>query len=491
MTRTRVRIGRAGLRLAQTCCCVLVVTLAWGPHWPLGPFGLAAVPYGIFDTVFDLADVLFIGIVAGWALALVSGQDRIGLAPRWISAPLLLFALAGGLAVVGAMNQALAIHFAIRSAALAVLYLYLRRSLDARRLAPATLALWLVPGLAFNGLLAIAQTVHQSSLGLTWLGEPTRLPTTPGLPVVLVHGTRVMRAFGLLPHANVLGGLLAAGLPFVMGLLLRPNASGRAGRGCAGRDGLLLLSMALMVAGIVLSFSRSAWLGLLCGGLYLLVRRLVGARTAIPRSWTKRGVLLAASIALVAGGVLVVEWDAVSVRLQPASNALERASIQQRLTLLELSVKVISLRPLTGVGGGNYALAANQFLPPDEHGQSTFNRVHNTYLMAQAELGILGAAAWLALMLVPVLGLTRRRRSPPAEQVTSAVRAGSLPLAGGAGHEAPAWTGPAGCSLVVVAVVGLVDWYIWINEPAAVLWIVALALFAAPMCQDDVPVRAS
>jgi O-antigen ligase len=329
-----------------------------------------------------------------------------------------------------------------------------------------------------------------------------------------------MRAFGLLPHANVLGGLLAAGLPFVVGLLLRPDASGRAVTvGRAGRDALLLLSMTLMVAGIVLSFSRSAWLGLLCGGLYLVVRRLARARTAVRRSWTKRGVLVAASIGLVAGGLLLVEWDAVSVRLQPASNGLEQASIQQRLTLLELSYKVISWRPLTGVGGGNFALAANQFLPPNEHGQSTFNRVHNTYLMAQAELGPLGAVTWLALMLVPVLGLLRsKRRRARAPSATSAAplplvqdtgqavttfgswasaddpssqvgaplgQQGAVP---GAPHgHAPAWTGPAGCSLVVVAVVGLLDWYIWIDEPVAVLWVIALALFTAPLCRSDVP----
>jgi hypothetical protein len=47
------------------------------------------------------------------------------------------------------------------------------------------------------------------------------------------------------------------------------------------------------------------------------------------------------------------------------------------------------------------------------------------------------------------------------------------------------WQGLAGCSLIVVAVVGLFDWYIWGNgpgnEPVAVLWVVALALFSAPL----------
>ena len=499
--RIRAGVGGIGLWLAHICCFVLVWTLAWGPLWPFKRWGINAPHHGVLNTAFDPADVLFMGIVAGWGLALISGQDRIGSPPRRITRPLLLFALAGGFAVVGAMHQTKAIHFAIRSAALAVLYLYVHRGLSTRRLTPATLARWLVPGLAFNGLLAIAQFVHQNPVGLAWLGEPDTLRATFGTPVVLVHGTRLLRAFGILPHPNVLGGLLAAALPLVAGLLLRPEASGseamarRIGRGRAIRDVLLLLGVVLMSAGIMLSFSRSAWIGLLCGGLYLIVRRFAGNRTAIIGNhnaiagpYTKRGVLVVASIALVVVGLLLAEWNAVSVRLQPAGNRLERTSIQQRLSLLELSFKVISWRPVTGVGGDNFVLAADRFLPPNQRGQSTQYPVHNTYLLAEAELGPLGGVAWLALMLVPLLGLSLRgfkRRPAPAVWVTSAARGAPLPLKQGIGQAAwTQWQGLAGCSLIVVAVVGLFDWYIWGsgpgNEPVAVLWVVALALFTAP-----------
>lgn len=474
--RTRRRAGGAGLWLAQSCCFLLISTLVWAPQWPLYRFGLAPPPYGVLDTVFAPADLLLTGIVAGWGLALISGRDRLGTSPRWISGPLLLFALAGGLAIVAALDQSAALRFAVRSAGLAVLYLYLHRSIEARRLAPATLALWLVPSLAFNGLLAMAQFVHQSSLGLAWLGEPSRAAATPPTPVILVHGTRLMRAFGVLPHANDLGGLLAAGLPFVVGLLLRSDAADsaplarRTRQGYAMSDVFLLLSVVVVMAGIMLSFSRSAWLGLLCGGLYLVIWRVVGTRQAIVGPGSRRAVLVAASIGLVVVGLLLAERDAVSVRMQPSSNRLELASVRQRLTLIELSFKVIAWRPLTGVGGNDFARAADRFLPPSLRGQAPFNRVNNTYLMAQAELGPLGAAAWLVLMLVPLLGLAllvrRRRHARPAGQ--------ALPT------RTP-WQGLAGCSLIVVAVVGLFDWYIWVNEPVAVLWIVALAVFAVPV----------
>jgi len=105
-------------------------------------------------------------------------------------------------------------------------------------------------------------------------------------------------------------------------------------------------------------------------------------------------------------------------------------------------------------------------------------------------LGPLGAAAWLALMLVPFLGLVllgSRRRA--ARTVGMGSRVEPHVLVGLGGHaqrgETPwmPWQGPAGCSLVVVAVVGLFDWYIWGSEPVAVLWVMALALFTAPACE--------
>jgi hypothetical protein len=135
------------------------------------------------------------------------------------------------------------------------------------------------------------------------------------------------------------------------------------------------------------------------------------------------------------------------------------------------------------VGGDNFALAAERSLPPDQRGQSSVYPVHNTYLLAQAELGPLGAATWLALMLVPLVDvalLRPRPRPARAARLPGALR--TAPLA----DDSSAWTRwhlLAGCSLIVVAVVGLFDFYIWVNEPVAVLWVVALALFTASACR--------
>ena len=76
--------------------------------------------------------------------------------PRWISGPILVLALAAALTCLTAQDHTAAFHFAIRTLALAALFLYLHSCLSRHRLTPAALAYWLAPGLALNGLLAIA-----------------------------------------------------------------------------------------------------------------------------------------------------------------------------------------------------------------------------------------------------------------------------------------------------------------------------------------------
>jgi O-antigen ligase len=494
-----------------------MLTLAWGPHWPFSAFGIVAPPFSFVNAAFDLGDLLVAGILVGWALALVLGRDRLCMRPYWISGLLLLFVLAAACAIVHALDQAAALRFAVRSAGLAALYLYLTRNITAGRLSPATISVWLAPGMALNGLLAIAQAIHQNPLGLRWLGEPQMARTTRGTAVVLVHGEPMLRAYGVLPHPNVLGGLLAAALPLVAGSLMTPASAGAGRHSRVGniiRDLLLLLCLVIMTAGLLLSFSRSAWLGLLVGAIYLLHG---GEGARLWSVWRTLVVGVAVGLALLA--LLVIEWNAVLVRLWPESNALEQFSLQQRLTLLSRSFSVIAWHPWTGVGGNNFATAEARVVLHTATAASSLLPVHNTYLLAQAELGVLGATAWLALMAAPLLERVLHARRPAVLAATGSAsyaarapergacsaparqRGGEAPLLRRAlrlqlgRHEHAAGTGAvgapedvagtmrwhrlAGSSLLVVATVGLFDFYIWVNEPVAVLWVLALALFAA------------
>jgi O-antigen ligase len=465
-------VGATGLTLAHGSCLGLFLTLPWGPHWPFGHFGLSSPPPGLIDSNFGLADLFLIGLAIGWSLALIVGGDSPRIRPLWISIPLLLFAFSACLAVFPAFDRSAALHFAVRIPSLALLYFFLSGAFAAGRLTTHTVAAWLAPGIALNGCVAVLQTIHQNPIGLTWLAEPRMLRTTPGTAVILVHGVRVLRAFGVLPHANVLGGLLSGALPLVAAPLFRAGIeTGRAGRAHVwlhNRDSdrrvdsspitrlpvaiVLVSCVVLTAAGVVLSFSRSSWVGLAAGIFYVTWWGVRGRR-----SLTHRALMIGAGILLVTAGLLLLERDAVLVRLRPESNRLEQLSLQERLALQTLTLNVIAWRPLTGVGGNNDALAEARFLQLPAKDRTHLYPVHNTYLLAQAELGPIGSGSWLALMLIPFIGIYRRQWR-------------KMGLA----------TALAGSSLVVVAVAGLFDYFIWTSGPVALLWITALARFSVP-----------
>ena len=122
---------------------------------------------------------------------------------------------------------------------------------------------------------------------LPWPGVLTL--TTPGVSVVEnAEGVRWFRAYGTLPHPNILGGML---LIYLSGVVERFLTTGRL---------RWLVPIGLGVMTGALTFSRSAWLGagaMLIGGVMLLPRAswsrarwalLVGLAAAFLTLWPLR-----------------------------------------------------------------------------------------------------------------------------------------------------------------------------------------------------------
>ena len=84
----------------------------------------------------------------------------------------------------------------------------------------------------------------------------------PGASVVMVGEERWLRAYGLSQHPNLLAGCLMAMLLVVIGYYLMQ---------CDWHRIPLLLALGLGFAGLLLTFSRAAWLGTLLGSGALFV----------------------------------------------------------------------------------------------------------------------------------------------------------------------------------------------------------------------------
>ncbi|WP_376792328.1 O-antigen ligase family protein [Thermoflexus sp.] len=267
-------------------------------------------------------------------------------------------------------------------------------SLSGRPSAWRPLSLGCFLGILLQTTLAALETMAQSTaflkpLGLEWPGQLD--PSVPGAAVIALPGSqRWLRAYGTLPHPNLLG-------LYLLGLAAAPAAWGLRGDRWAiiGRAGIGLAAM-----GLGMSFSRAAWLGFVVGLLWLL---------AAPRFPTGRRTALVLSGA---GGLLTVVCafapQTVS-RIAGNGSPLEARSILERQWLMEQALHQITAHPLLGIGAGTFPLALREGLPPGYRPEP----VHHVGALIMAELGLPGTLLGLG-MAGALLRSIRRGVSPEA-----------------------------------------------------------------------------
>lgn len=144
---------------------------------------------------------------------------------------------------------------------------------------------------------------------------------------------------------------------------------------------------AAMGMGVVATFSRAGFLGLVATGAVLAWK--------MGRSKRLASVL---GGALLLGALLVLMPSQYSNRLSTivASEKDATGSAQERQQLFKRAILVALRNPLTGVGMGNF------------HIYSVNEKVaHNSYLEIAAELGLAGLAAYLVLIFAPLRSMQR------------------------------------------------------------------------------------
>ena len=153
----------------------------------------------------------------------------------------------------------------------------------------------------------------------------------------------------------------------------------------------LLVDITLLV-GILLTFSRSSWIGLGMALILLLVFK--------PR---QGATLLALAVLAIALGLLIMGWQsALDMAARPNQ-------IHARLDIANAAVKEFADNPIWGMGLGAYS---------DKYGQV----VHNTPLWVLAEFGLLGLAVFISFMGWFISVSLKLLRSPdPNKQQTVAV----------------------------------------------------------------------
>jgi O-antigen ligase len=168
-----------------------------------------------------------------------------------------------------------------------------------------------------------------------------------------------------------------------------------------------LFAAPFVLNAFVLCNSRGAFLGLLAAGLYTLV---------ITKGKLRGKILVGLSL----GAILFYNLiDPKFIERQSTIQNYEDRSAASRIELWKGALKLIKDYPF-GVGAGGYEALSPIYAPEVVEQFGNERTVHNTYLLAASEWGILGLVFFLAFLIGTFRELHRIRRVSPTtpEQTT-------------------------------------------------------------------------
>ena len=323
-----------------------------------------------------------------------------------------LFVLFLSISIFFASYKLLAIYNFIRLALLVLTALAIAGILKRNLVRLENILAILVGLAAFQSIIAFFQFLNQKSLGFWFLGESILGPEIPGVAKIVVAGGKILRAYGTFPHPNILAAFLLLGL-FSSYYFLFRNRETRDNRKITKfrfvnfSHGVAALTVFLISLGLVLTFSRAAWvLGIFLTLFYIFLSKSYRLQTKYP---------LIILVFIFLSIVLIMGW----LIFPRAQISLTEPSVSQRISYNELGWRLIKNNPW-GIGLGNQVIYSvkNGFYQMLGMNQSwQWQPIHNIYFLIGSEIGVLGLLAFLALMAKSLIfNFALREGSRPAGQ---------------------------------------------------------------------------
>ncbi len=419
-------------QLSKYLLLAMVFLLPWQTRWIYAQATIGGEAFELGTMSLYVVEVLILATFMIHVVRQIS-HDRLKSAAQLFRTlcPFILFLL-GLLSVIWAINGDLVIAHALHIFVTIVLFFTLFSTPI-----PTQRIVWAFAlGLIVPTLLGIWQVATGSSPAFTWLGLAARDAQTLGDAVLMVEGERILRAYGSFPHPNIFGGYLAIGL---LGIAwLWKGAS-------VGSKRWLRFVGTILLGGLVLTFSRSAWIALaLC--IFVLVAEQLIKGVSGWRGWLAmaRGVRLGGAIII----LLVAFLTPLIVSRFSLDSPIESRSVTERIEQYQTFGHVFSQNWFAGVGLANYTLAIEQIDPTREWWE--YQPVHNAWALLIGELGLIG----LFVVIGGVLAMIRGCKTLPIGRVLHPLVIVLLPL----------------------FVISLFDHYLWSLWPGLALLAITIAV---------------
>lgn len=339
----------------------------------------------------------------------------------------LLFLFWTAMSVLWAENKSLAFYKWTILLEGIIVFLFLAKKIIPKK----TAAIAFIAGALIQSVLAIYQFLTQKISADKWLGIAYHIPEQAGASVVETPLRRWLRAYGSLPHPNVLAAYLGIALilfiifiPFLIENIYEEDITLKKFLKILFKNFLLALFFFFLSAGILLTFSRAVWLGLIITlaiyGVYKLSKRILTARAAEVKSdfqlpASEKSPLPRLSVAtdgrppFKKGGeisiprkkinifalgfgalLLIIAFslrDPIIGRVK-GGNRLETISNQGHILTCQEGWQIIKNKWIFGAGIGNYTLYLSRLKPGLPSWD--YQPAHNLFLMIWSETGIIG-----------------------------------------------------------------------------------------------------
>lgn len=170
-----------------------------------------------------------------------------------------------------------------------------------------------------------------------------------------------------------------------------------------GRTLVRLMSIAgllVITIGIVYSGSRGGFLALGVVGIFILLRY-----AAVKAVWRASGLIFLTAVVMLSGGDEF--WNRMATILEPEEDYNTTAEMG-RVQIWQRGLGYAAERPIAGVGPNNFRFAEGTLNPSVRQGEAVmWMAPHNTYLQVLVDLGIVGFAMFMWLLIESWRGLRR------------------------------------------------------------------------------------
>ena len=227
-------------------------------------------------------------------------------------------------------------------------------------------------GVVITGCLAVAQFIFQADLGpLWWIGERPLSVGMPGIAKTIINGKLLLRPYATFPHPNAMAGFVLVVLALSLSIKEK-----------TGKTSLFKkLFLGLGAITIFISFSRSAWLALVC----LIICRLGSPLVHRYKKFLK-AIYVLIVIVLLGFGYFIYQL-----------NLFGSEAFAQRWYLAKVACELFLSSPFVGIGLNNFVVKLPLYWQPGQ--VFLLQPVHNLFLLLLSETGLAGVAIVIYLLL--------------------------------------------------------------------------------------------